>query len=397
MKLTGMLKHIIVIDADQDYRRSIVDAMQAIPSRVEAVSTLDQGVERIRQIMPDIIVVAIAMEVFRTKECPLHTLRMSPEFGHIPVVCLVEPDGLTDPHLVMAHGADDYLVKPACPFEVMQVVLQRLQRFGSVAYHQYQRAMALFRHTVLEVMLPHEFRTPLTSILGGLELLQERLPTLSMQAVQDVLRQVYLSGQRLHKVLEGILLYSKLEFISNDPEALTRLRTGEPSLAEVILKEVVVGTSLQFQRGQDVELILQPGTVMMPGNKKMLSISPEHLIVVIEQLTDNACRFSERGTPIVVTLEYTHNHCVLNITDKGRGMTPEQIVAIGAFTQFERSRYEQQGIGMGLALVKKILEVFEGELHVTSTPEQGTTMTIHLPCIEAPESALLAEETLHNS
>ena len=66
----------------------------------------------------------------------------------------------------------------------------------------------------------------------------------------------------------------------------------------------------------------------------------------------------------------------LTVHDHGRGMTREQIAKIGAFMQFNRKRYEQQGVGLGLALVFRLAELNRGQVHIVSEPDQGTTVTI---------------------
>ena len=67
---------------------------------------------------------------------------------------------------------------------------------------------------------------------------------------------------------------------------------------------------------------------------------------------------------------------MLKITDQGRGMTREQIENIGAYMQFERERYEQQGSGLGLIIARLLTQLNDGELRIESVPNQGTTVTI---------------------
>ncbi|MFN5817388.1 MAG: ATP-binding protein, partial [Pseudanabaena sp.] len=62
-------------------------------------------------------------------------------------------------------------------------------------------------------------------------------------------------------------------------------------------------------------------------------------------------------------------------------MTEEQINKIGAFVQFDRRHYEQQGIGLGLKIVKKIVEIYQGKFSISSVYGQGTTVNIELPLV----------------
>ena len=100
------------------------------------------------------------------------------------------------------------------------------------------------------------------------------------------------------------------------------------------------------------------------------------LTAMVEEHVDNACSFSRRGTPIQITLDDTGQ---LTVTDHGRGMTPAQIEQIGAFHQFDRKKFEQQGLGLGLFIVRKLAARGGAELQIESRPGDGTTANLELP------------------
>lgn len=97
---------------------------------------------------------------------------------------------------------------------------------------------------------------------------------------------------------------------------------------------------------------------------------------IVEEIVDNACKFSRQGTPIHVQLG---NDGAVVVTDQGRGMTPKQINQIGAFKQFDRKRYEQQGLGLGLLLVQKLTHLHGAKLDIASEPGSGTRVQIAFP------------------
>jgi len=88
---------------------------------------------------------------------------------------------------------------------------------------------------------------------------------------------------------------------------------------------------------------------------------------------DNAIKFSEPGKPIRVSLAAAGGNATLTVADSGSGMTPDQIREVSAFRQFNRAVFEQQGSGLGLVLVKGIIEASGGALALTSSLGQGTT------------------------
>ena len=77
---------------------------------------------------------------------------------------------------------------------------------------------------------------------------------------------------------------------------------------------------------------------------------------------------------------------VLRIADQGRGMKAEHIAEVGAYMQFERKIYEQQGSGLGLTIAKRLTELHGGELSIQSELGIGTTVEVTLPCLTVNQS-----------
>ncbi len=100
---------------------------------------------------------------------------------------------------------------------------------------------------------------------------------------------------------------------------------------------------------------------------------------ITEELVDNAFKYSEVGTPVQVKSGTQGEEFILEISDRGRGMTPEEIKRVGAYIQFKREIYEQQGSGLGLTICQRIIEFSGGSLTIESIPEKETTVKVILP------------------
>jgi len=100
---------------------------------------------------------------------------------------------------------------------------------------------------------------------------------------------------------------------------------------------------------------------------------------IVSELVDNALKFSEAGQPVKVSVVAPGRRVTLTVADAGRGMTPDQIREVGAFGQFNRAVFEQQGSGLGLVLVKGIIEASGGAFDLRSAPGAGTTVSATWP------------------
>lgn len=110
-------------------------------------------------------------------------------------------------------------------------------------------------------------------------------------------------------------------------------------------------------------------------------MNKQDFVCIIDELIENAFKFSESDTFVKVCSQIRNRVFHLTISDRGRGMTDRQIAKIGLFAQFERKYYEQQGVSLGLKIVKKIVEIHRGEFSISSAYLQGTTVYIALPSI----------------
>jgi signal transduction histidine kinase len=110
-------------------------------------------------------------------------------------------------------------------------------------------------------------------------------------------------------------------------------------------------------------------------------VSESHLLAVVAELVSNAFRFSKRGQPVTVAGIRDGKHYRIEVVDQGVGMTAEQRTKIDAFKQFGREKREQQGLGLGLAIVRGVAELAGGELILeTVFGGKGLKVTFELPC-----------------
>ena len=110
---------------------------------------------------------------------------------------------------------------------------------------------------------------------------------------------------------------------------------------------------------QDLELSLEDIAYPIRG---------KHFQIIARALIDNAFKLSADKTPVVISLQMKNERVYFEVTDTGRGMPRSQIERIQAFQQFNRDKHEQQGLGLGLELCQRLLEVLKAAIPMCKWP-----------------------------
>jgi len=208
----------------------------------------------------------------------------------------------------------------------------------------------------------HEIKTPIASIEGCVELLKEQ--TLTEEETQEYIHLIDIGVKRLSVLTSNILRLSKLE----NQEILTDQTSF--SLDEQIRQALLL---LEHQwSAKNIHLNIYLNPVRVFANKELL-------IQVWINLIDNAIKFSENGSDINIELFQAEERAYVKVTDHGIGIKSENIPYIfQKFYQGNESR-SNQGNGLGLTLVKRILELTGGGITVESKPGKGSVFMVDLP------------------
>jgi CheY-like chemotaxis protein len=355
---------ILIVEDDTSTRENIAEALIYNGYTPLQAQNGKEGVEIAFAERPDLIVCDINMPVMNGYEMLYH-VRNHGEIAHIPFIFLTAQTDRTSMRDGMNLGADDYISKPFKQFELLEAIDTRLKKQALVTQH-YEAQMKNLRYSIVQA-LPHELRTPLIGIIGYAELLEVDSSSIDSTQVASMARQIAKSGWRLHHVFENYLIYAQIELIAQDPvrrRALSHDRTEYPL---GVISGVIEKVATTYERNINL---------LVSDNISPLPISHENLTKIMYELLDNACKFSESNTDVMVRISIHEHQCVINIENDGRGITDEQIRTIGAYMQFERTIYEQQGLGLGLVIAKRMTEIHNGSLSINSIKNQRTVVTL---------------------
>jgi len=358
---------ILVIENEEPVRAGILELLAAEDFDAIGAENGRVGVQLAQDYLPDLILCDVMMPELDGYSV-LDVLQQDSATATIPFIFLTAKATQFDRRQGMEQGADDYLTKPFTPEELLAAIATRLKKQQAVA-KQSQQKLDNLRNTIA-LTLPHELLTPLNTMLCSSEILISEAHSLERQVILEMAEMLHAAAERLHRLIQNFLLYAKLEIAARDPERIKGLQHSRTPYPQSVIRNVATHQAKQFGREADLKLKLQQVTVQ---------ISETNLAKLVEELADNAFKYSHAGTPVRITSLSHNRRFTLEITDQGRGMTASQIAELGAYMQFERRLYEQQGSGLGLIIAKRLAELHGGEFLIKSVPDQGTTVRVTLP------------------
>jgi signal transduction histidine kinase len=214
----------------------------------------------------------------------------------------------------------------------------------------------------------HELRTPLTSMHGFLEMILDDRDNPLSQQQRSFVTTVQRGSVRLGRLVNDLLLTAQLR------EGPLDIRTTEADLVAIACGSVTDAQAKAAQAALEL-------TVAVPFEVILIECDVVRLGQAIDNVISNAIKFTPAGGSIEVTVVPDGNHVTLTVSDTGMGMTSSDLERL--FEPFFRTESAQakqiQGTGLGLPIVKAIVEAHKGTINITSEPNVGTAIMISLP------------------
>jgi signal transduction histidine kinase len=211
--------------------------------------------------------------------------------------------------------------------------------------------------------ISHQLRTPLMAAGGFLQMLQKGAipPTKTAEAIETVNRNV----QRVASLVNDILFIQEMELILDQFEPV--------NLTE--MARLIAGRYADKAKAGNVTLRVKPDLFLPTALR-----DPQSLERAITALVDNAIKFSPEGGEVEIRLRRRGDEVAVEVRDQGIGITPEAMPHIfDRFYHMDKSGDQlYEGLGLGLAITKQVIEQHKGRLDVVSTPGKGSTFTMWL-------------------
>ncbi|WP_027000702.1 hybrid sensor histidine kinase/response regulator [Eisenibacter elegans] len=362
------MPRILIIDDDKLTRTGITKLLESKQYDVLQAENGQKGLILALQEHPEVIICDVMMPGMNGYEV-LQKLQENRHTAGIPFIFLTSKADVKDIRAAMLLGADDYLIKPFDEKELLDSIRSKINKRKDS-----QTTQTLLHHTDQNKMLlheksAHEINTPLSGILMSTDLLLKRQGNLNKEEEKELLHIIHSSAKRLNNTLQNYQLYNILESLKEDEELRAFYASGLTQGFKRLAEETIDQVARDYGRYNDVIVELEEST---------LRIAAPHAQKIVKELVENALKFSEKGQIVQVLGKKHEDLYHLKIIDYGRGMEPWQMQNITAYRQFERAKYEQQGMGLGLYLAKALIELHQGVLRLDNNPSRGTIVTVSL-------------------
>jgi PAS domain S-box-containing protein len=225
--------------------------------------------------------------------------------------------------------------------------------------------------------ITHEFRTPLSALKASVELILDSLGEVSQAELERLLRSIHYSVASLHTLIDNLLESANIETGS------FRIHPQEARLSEVIGEGVRVMSPLLQRRAQGLQ-------IEMDWSLPPLHIDPTRITQVIVNLLSNASKYSPTGKGIRIRVSPSKgDQLLISVIDQGAGLTPhDRENLFQRFVRLNDNTGEQFGVGLGLWVVKAIVEAHGGAVGVDENPEGGSIFWFTLPMENTMEEEL---------
>lgn len=304
----------------------------------------------------------------------LDAVRQQPHLITVPFIFLTAKGEKEDIQDGVRRGVEDYITKPFNAHDLVDSVRAKIERSKSIS-GVYQGFQEELKRGILTI-LNHEFRTPLTFVVAYADMLDD-LPKLE-DGASDADLSVFLNGvksgaDRLRRLVENFILL--VEFSTgNAAKTYSANQHRIEQLDELV--ELGIAKALMIpEEPRDYTLSITPNLPPIIGHD-------DFVVAAVMQLVDNALKFSLPDQPVAIRVYATDAHVCVQVEDKGRGIPEHERENIyRSFYQINRPKYEDQGAGAGLSIVRGVMELHGGDVALVSEVGVGSLFTLRFPCV----------------
>jgi DNA-binding response OmpR family regulator len=345
------MEKILVIEDEPAMRKMTAQALRFEGFDVLEAPDGKSGVATALRSVPDLVVCDVMMPDMDGFGV-IHALRSDSRTALTPFIFLTAMAANGDLRHGMTEGADDYLTKPFQIEDLIGSVRRRLEKRKRQIEEGERKAEEV--SLAVAASVPQEILETLdqiTNVTNSIAL-KYAAQDAEVAAMQEV---VALGSLRLRRIMRRLHLYSQLpQLYANRFELV---RNGSLVAAEAVIERVARAVCRSWKREPDLAIASEAA---------QLPIGEEYLELLVEELVDNACKFSKAGSCVEVMGRAKPEYWSLTVCNRGTGLSVDQTARIGAFKQFWSGNVRPRGLGLGLALTEGVARLHGAEFVIES-------------------------------
>jgi two-component system, sensor histidine kinase and response regulator len=346
---------------------AICDILELNQYQVRSAFNGQDALLMLEEQRPDVVLCDIMMPGMDGYTLLQHA-RTNDRWRTIPFIFLTARSSQDDRRRAKGIGIEDYLVKPVEPEDLLISIENALRRVR-VASEETQQQMDELRNQIVGA-LQHEFRTPLTFILGYAEYLAEVSDNeVDLDTLHSAIGAILEGGQRLQRLIENFLLLAELQNREILPEQ------SQPLNAYCLWADVAQEFLDLLAKNQlEVHLSRPEIPIEVYGFQ-------EYIAEALKRLLDNAISYRRPSSHTIwLSVKQVQGYTGLCIQDEGVGIPSEILVQMRQpFEQVDRNNRTLPGAGLSLAMIHHVARLHGGNLSIESVLGQGSTFTLWLP------------------
>lgn len=264
-------------------------------------------------------------------------------------------------------GATDFIPKPFTPQELKSSIenITKQQYLKRITHRMNQEGKKI-RYQFLSV-LSHELKAPLNAVEGYLRMMQEKQMGENIRDYDTAIERSLQRIQGMRNLIMDLLDFTKIRLERKDEKI-------EPvNLSDIASGAIITVQPYAIQMEVTVKLEVKSDAVIMAD--------PTDMEIIFNNLVSNSVKYNKTGGKAEIIIDGDENNVVVYFSDTGIGITESD--KDNLFTEFVRIKNERtkniSGSGLGLSIVKKVIELYNGTISVESTPDVGTTFIVRLP------------------
>jgi signal transduction histidine kinase len=361
------MNKVLIIDDEENIRTTMADRLGIEGYQAVTAADANSGIMLAEQENPSLILCDIMMPDTDGYQV-LKTLRAKPETRSIPFIFMTAKTEHHDIRQGMNCGAADYLCKPITKEELLASIRCRLECHEQQKMQEKQRLDKA--RSEITASISHELLTPLSGILGISEVFKRFENVPDLEEINRLGNYIQSGANRLHTCIKRFVLYTDLMLQAAAMQPGPKQRLMYISDTRSCVSEEALKVAKEWDRERHLQCALEIGRADLP----------EPLLRhVVQELVDNAFKFSPRGTLVTVSTKTTSAGYELVVADQGCGMTRLQMDSFEVFRQFDRPKNAQRGVGLGLAIVRLVADLYGGRIELAGGPRSGTWVTATFP------------------